>query len=90
MYLFLDILPGSISKYLFEDSNTFKSIVAFDCRGMSIIDFSPRNGFKCSGVESNTPFDDVNLEEKEWVDYDDRENLPVGIYEVSHQFVTIK
>lgn len=57
---------------------------------MSIIDFSPRNGFKCRGFESNTLFEDVNLEEKEWVDYDDKENQPVGIYEVKHQFVTIK
>jgi len=73
-----------------EDSNKFKNIIAFDCRGLMIVDFSPRNGFKCRGVESNTVFEDINLEEKEWVDYDDRQNQPVGIYEVQHQFVTTK
>lgn len=57
---------------------------------MSIIDFSPRNGFKCCGVDSNTLFEDVNLEEKEWVDYDERKNQPVGIYEVEHQIVATK
>lgn len=57
---------------------------------MSIIDFSPRNGFRCHGIESNTIFDDVNLEEKEWVEYDDKQNQPVGIYEVEHKFVNIK
>lgn len=88
--LFSDILPDTISKYTIEDSNKFKSIVTFDCRGISIIDFSPRNGFKCCGVETNTKFEDINLEEKEWVDYDERQNQPVGIYDVQHQFVTTK
>lgn len=88
--IFLDILPNTISKYTAEDSNSFKSIVAFDCRGISIIDFSPRNGFKCRGLESNTVFEDVNLEEKEWVEYDVKQNQPVGIYDVQHKFVTIK
>lgn len=88
--LFSDILPNTISKYTIEDSNKFKSIVTFDCRGISIIDFSPRNGFKCRGVESNTVFNDVNLELKEWVDYDERQNLPVSIMDVEHQFVTTK
>ncbi|XP_050053511.1 CXXC motif containing zinc binding protein isoform X2 [Aphis gossypii] len=86
----LDILPDTISKYTIEDSNKFKSIVTFDCRGISIIDFSPRNGFKCIGIETNTKFEDINLEEKEWVDYDERQNQPVGIYDVQHQFVTTK
>lgn len=90
IFLFSDILPNTISKYTIEDSNIFKSIVAFDCRGVSVTDFSPRNGFKCYGVESNTLFEDVNLEEKEWVDYDEKQNQPVGIYEVQHQFVIIK
>lgn len=89
-FFFLDILPDTVSKYSEENSNTFKSIVVFDCRGVSIIDFSPRNGFKCRGNDSNTVFEDINLEEKEWVDYDERQNQPVGIYEVEHQFVTIK
>jgi len=90
IFLFSDILPDTISKYTIEDSNKFKSIVSFDCRGLSIIDFSPRNGFKCCGIESNTKFEDVNLEEKEWVDYDERQNQPVGIYDVQYQFVTTK
>jgi len=90
IFLFSDILPDTISKYTIEDSNKFKSIVTFDCRGLSIIDFSPRNGFKCCGIETNTIFEDVNLEEKEWVDYDERQNQPVGIYDVQYQFVTTK
>jgi hypothetical protein len=31
-------------------------------------------------------FDDVNLEEKEWCDFDDKRNEPVGIYKVESKF----
>lgn len=88
--MFTDILSETISKYTVDDSNSFKNMVVFDCRGVSIIDFSPRNGFTCQGLESSTVFEDINLEEKEWVDYDDKLNQPVGIYEVQHKFVTVK
>ncbi|XP_050536496.1 CXXC motif containing zinc binding protein isoform X2 [Daktulosphaira vitifoliae] len=88
--IFLDIISESVSMYTVDDSNTFKTIVTFDCRGTSSIDFSPRNGFKCRGIESNTQFQDINLEEKEWVDYDEKEGQPVGIYDFEHQFINTK
>lgn len=31
-------------------------------------------------------FDDVNLEEKEWCDFDEKLDAPVGIYEVESRF----
>ncbi|XP_050536497.1 CXXC motif containing zinc binding protein isoform X3 [Daktulosphaira vitifoliae] len=86
----VDIISESVSMYTVDDSNTFKTIVTFDCRGTSSIDFSPRNGFKCRGIESNTQFQDINLEEKEWVDYDEKEGQPVGIYDFEHQFINTK
>ncbi|XP_050430556.1 CXXC motif containing zinc binding protein [Adelges cooleyi] len=86
----IDILPETVSKYTIEDSNKFKTVVSFDCRGMSVVDFSPRNGFKCRGIESNTPFEDINLEEREWVDYDEKAGHPVGIYELQHKLINTK
>nr|XP_058951982.1 CXXC motif containing zinc binding protein-like isoform X1 [Pocillopora verrucosa] len=38
----MDIIRDSISEYTIEDSNTFKTMVAFDCRGLEPFDFSPR------------------------------------------------
>jgi len=43
-------------KYLFRSvndgqSNRFKTIVAFDCRGLEPIDFSPRNGWTVKGFK---------------------------------------
>ena len=42
-----------ISSYNFEDgqNNRFKTIVAFDCRGLEPIDFSPRNGWTVKGYK---------------------------------------
>ncbi|CAG2184197.1 unnamed protein product, partial [Oppiella nova] len=38
----VDIIPEMITQYTSDDSNSFKTICGFDCRGVSVIDFSPR------------------------------------------------
>ena len=83
-------MRDTISQYTSDDSNTFKTIVGFDCRGLEPFDFSPRIGFIAEGLESGTKFNEVNLEEKEWVDYDEKSNQSVGVYELEYKFVTIK
>ncbi|XP_021797379.1 CXXC motif containing zinc binding protein isoform X3 [Papio anubis] len=44
-------------------------------------------GFAAEGVESGTVFSDIDLQEKDWTDYDEKAQESVGIYEVTHQFV---
>nr|XP_009938082.1 PREDICTED: UPF0587 protein C1orf123 homolog [Opisthocomus hoazin] len=44
-------------------------------------------GFVAEGAESGTPFNDINLLEKDWNDYDEKTKESVGIYEVTHKFV---
>lgn len=65
-------------------------MVTFDCRGLEPIDYSPRTGFAAEGVESGTQFNEINLEEKEWVDYDEKAQKSVGIYDLDFKFVTVK
>lgn len=65
-------------------------MVVFDCRGVEPFDFSPRIGFTAEGLETGTPFNEINLEEREWVDYDEKAGESVGIYEMEHKFVAIK
>jgi hypothetical protein len=47
------IFQDHISSYNFEEAsnNQFKTIVAFDCRGLEPIDFSPRNGWSVKGYK---------------------------------------
>ncbi|EFX81886.1 hypothetical protein DAPPUDRAFT_210830 [Daphnia pulex] len=86
----MDIIPESRTSYNDEDQGKFKTIVKFDCRGMEPTDFSPRNGWLVEGLESGTKFSDVDLSDKEWVEYDEKAKNEVGIYEIEHQFAREK
>jgi hypothetical protein len=46
-------LQEHLSSYSVDDavSNRFKTIVAFDCRGLEPVDFSPRNGWIVKGYK---------------------------------------
>ncbi|MGH0173247.1 UNVERIFIED_CONTAM: hypothetical protein FKN15_068203 [Acipenser sinensis] len=44
-------------------------------------------GFAAEGAETGTPFTEINLQEKDWNDYDEKAKESVGIYEVAHQFI---
>ncbi|KAK6622420.1 hypothetical protein RUM44_002231 [Polyplax serrata] len=74
--------------YLSEDEDKFKTIVGFDCRGMELTEYEPRDGW---AVESgNKVFDDVDLSSKDWCEYNDVDNVPVEINDFQSQFETLK
>lgn len=77
-------------KYTHEDSGKFKTIVIFDCRGAEPTAFSPRIGWIVKSAENGQTFEDVDLSEDDWVDYDQKNNNSVGIYEFSSQFIKLK
>ncbi|XP_031568015.1 UPF0587 protein v1g245604-like [Actinia tenebrosa] len=83
----LDIIKDSIKEYNADDSNHFKTMVTFDCRGLEPFDFSPRTGFVGEGIETSTKFTDIDLSEADWSDYDERAQQSIGIYEVASQFI---
>nr|CAG4639653.1 EOG090X0HQJ [Daphnia magna] len=82
----MDIIPESVTSYDDGDQGKFKIIVKFDCRGMEPADFSPRNGWVVEGLESGMKFSDIDLSDKEWVEYDEKAKNEVGIYEIEHEF----
>uniref|UniRef100_A0A0B7BW65 CXXC motif containing zinc binding protein n=1 Tax=Arion vulgaris TaxID=1028688 RepID=A0A0B7BW65_9EUPU len=86
----IDLVQGSIVPYTQQHSGQFASIVVFDCRGVSLSDFSPRVGWEVKGLESETIFSDTDLKEREWYDYDEKAGQPVSITELRHQFVAVK
>ncbi|XP_075924699.1 CXXC motif containing zinc binding protein isoform X2 [Petromyzon marinus] len=83
----IDILKDSMKPYNAEDSETFKTVVVFECRGLEPVDFQPQAGFAAEGADTRTQFGDINLQEKDWNDYDEKAKESVGIYEVTHKFV---
>lgn len=85
----VSILENSLKPYNIEDTNTFKTFIEFDFRGSTPISYEPGPSmFKCKGAESGKIFDNIDLSGLEWADYDDEENVPVGIYEFSSRFET--
>uniref|UniRef100_F1LFV1 Uncharacterized protein n=1 Tax=Ascaris suum TaxID=6253 RepID=F1LFV1_ASCSU len=86
----LDIMKDSFQAYTIEDSEQFRPIVKFDCRGVEPTDFDPRGGWRAVGIESGTTFDDVDLSEKEWADYDEKASAATEITEVDVRFVLSK
>ncbi|XP_054714998.1 CXXC motif containing zinc binding protein-like [Uloborus diversus] len=85
----VEILPDFAKKYTADDNETFKTVVVMDCRGLEPVDFSPRGGWRAVGESSGTVFDDINLEDKEWVDYDEKAKLSVSVCDLEHKFVKI-
>lgn len=98
----LDIKPESLHNYNIQDSNKFKTVAVFDCRGLEPVEFEPRNGWMAKGYkpsneeeeeegsETGTVFNEIDLSDKEWADYDEKSNLSTVITEWACDFVTIK
>ncbi|DBB17979.1 hypothetical protein WJX82_000373 [Trebouxia sp. C0006] len=75
--------------YTAQDDRQFVSIIGFECRGMDIINWHPEDGFRVEST-SGQVFDNVDLSDAEWVDYDEKLGESVGIMELEHKFVKHK
>ncbi|GAB4813654.1 hypothetical protein N2152v2_000700 [Parachlorella kessleri] len=64
-----------------DDAGTFVPIIGFECRGLEPIDWRPEGGFVVEGT-SGKVWEEVDLSEKEWADYDDRSNESVSIMDL--------
>jgi len=85
----IDIIPDSLQSYTADDVPRFRTIVAFDCRGVEPTAFEPRMGWSANAVESNALFSNIDLTSLDWADYDEKSQQSVGIYELASQFVRV-
>lgn len=76
--------------YSTSDQGKFKTLIVFDCRGVEPVDFAPGPGWTAKVEESTKVFNKVDLTEKEWVEYDEKSQKSVGIYELESQFIKVK
>lgn len=70
------------TKESLAESGKWATILEIDSRGMELKKFIPDGRFQCTGADSGTRFDDVDLEDSEWYDYDDKAGEEVSITEV--------
>ena len=96
------ILEESFKSYDYSDRNRFKSIVAFDCRGMEPVEFDPRDSWTAKGFEldhdedangedgreTGSEFENVDVA-NDWADYDDKMNSSVCVSEFNYQFIKL-
>lgn len=85
MYLF-----SFLDVYTADDSGKFKVIVSLDCRGVEPVAFSPRAGWIVKSTNNGQVFEDVDLSEDDWVEYDNKNKVSIGIYEFESNFIKLK
>ncbi|CAF4952560.1 unnamed protein product [Pieris macdunnoughi] len=86
----IDVIEGSNGILTSEDENKFKTIVIFDCRGVELVDFQPKSGWIAEAEDNGKKFEEVDLSEKEWAEYDEKNQNSVGVYELEWNFVKVK
>ncbi|CAH0663490.1 unnamed protein product, partial [Chilo suppressalis] len=86
----IDVIEGSNGAFTNNDIGKFKTIVQFDCRGVEPVDFEPKSDWIAEAEENGKKFNDVDLSEKEWADYDEKNQTSVGVYELEWQFIKVK
>lgn len=77
---------ASPTKPYSSENGQLEPFLILECRNLEFIGFDPQGTWKCVGVESGTVFDDVDLTEGEWTDYDEKTTLPVGISKVEGEW----
>ncbi|KAL7029946.1 hypothetical protein ACKWTF_006438 [Chironomus riparius] len=86
----IDIVEDSKKSYAEDDTGKLKSIVTFDCRGIEPIDFDPREGFIVKSSDNGTTFENAEIENGDWCDFDEKNGKSVAISEFKSNFVKVK
>ena len=68
-----------------EEDSDYVTLAAFECRGCEPVKWHQLGELVCESTEGKT-FDEVDLTEDDWCDYDDENDLSVGISDLAHEF----
>ncbi|KAF9432736.1 hypothetical protein BGZ76_010387 [Entomortierella beljakovae] len=72
-----------------ENNDKFATVVTIECRGLELVGFEPRDGWNAKG-STGYPFDNIDLTDGDWADYDEKAELPVTISNIEARFVKVK
>uniref|UniRef100_A0A7S0WN99 Uncharacterized protein n=1 Tax=Chlamydomonas leiostraca TaxID=1034604 RepID=A0A7S0WN99_9CHLO len=80
-------LKGAVKgEFTAEDRGKWVALAAFECRGLEPIAFTPQAGWIATSAVSSTKWEDVDLAEKEWAEYDEKGGESVGVSELQACF----
>lgn len=72
-------MPRSVTD---GDSGTWVPVVAFEARGMDVVTWRLREGDVSVRSATGFPFEDVDLSEGDWADYDVEADAPVAMSDI--------
>lgn len=59
-----------------------QKVLEFECRGCEFVEFRPDGSWQARGLDSGTVFNDIDLTEGDWFDYDEKAGAEVSIKEL--------
>lgn len=68
--------------YTEDDCGQFHTIAVLDCRGLEPVEYEPREGWTAAAANSKIRWNDVDLTEKDWTEYDEKAAEPVSVTEL--------
>ncbi|RKP13496.1 hypothetical protein BJ684DRAFT_16107 [Piptocephalis cylindrospora] len=74
-------LVGGINRYLDAQAGSWAPMIELDCRGLEPVGFKPIGTWIAKGADSGTSFTEIDLEEGEWMDYDEKTGEAVSALE---------
>lgn len=80
-------IERTVLKYTIEDNGKSVSLLHIDSRGFELKDFVADGKFQCKSTTKNTKFDEVDLADHEWYDYDDAASEEVSIVDVKWEIL---
>ncbi|KAL0951314.1 hypothetical protein HGRIS_008020 [Hohenbuehelia grisea] len=77
---------GTVQPYS-DETGQFAPLITIECRGLEFVGFDPRGTWKCVGT-TGMVFPEVEIEgpDSEWVDYDEKAAMPVGVSAIECQW----
>eukprot|EP01111_Echinosteliopsis_oligospora_P016099 TRINITY_DN6570_c0_g1_i1.p1 TRINITY_DN6570_c0_g1~~TRINITY_DN6570_c0_g1_i1.p1 ORF type:complete len:172 (-),score=25.22 TRINITY_DN6570_c0_g1_i1:88-603(-) len=71
-----------------NNQNKYAPIGTFECRGLEITEYQPRDGFLVT-APTGSKWEDVDLSE-DWNEYDEKGQCSVGVMSYTHKIVSFK
>ncbi|KAJ3128728.1 hypothetical protein HK098_003720 [Nowakowskiella sp. JEL0407] len=83
------IEPKTIKPYTIESSEQFAPWIILEVRGAEPVEYVLKDDLSVVGAESGTKFNEIDLTEGEWVEYDEEAKEPVGIMDIETKITKV-
>lgn len=70
-----------------EDNDEWVTLFAIECRGLEPVEWMSKNDFNVTST-GGAKFEEVDIEDGLWADYDAENECPVSIQNLTHEFYT--